>query len=259
MTTKHYDKNTALWAEEIVQISSSKTLWGVDITRLIDEISTEVFSCIPRKNHETSLDKGQISVVDKKTMQCLYESENLSSTLTLNFASSQRVWWYFENGIFTQEDEIMTHTLLYPSLSEAKDFYKPGKHIWSEKLIISKNIPLVRRPYWELVLSQDILQSHFASLAAPNKRRLKDTISEEEIQTKISQRIWLLLDYCEKETIQRLILWAWWCGAFWNNPVQVARTFKQEFEKRYIPEVIFAIPIMNWNTNTYDIFKNIFS
>ena len=58
------------------------------------------------------------------------------------------------------------------------------------------------------------------------------------------------------EGVKTVILGAYGCGVFRQNPIMVAEMFKEEIEKTSISHVIFAVPT-GFHKENYEAFKNI--
>lgn len=74
-------------------------------------------------------------------------------------------------------------------------------------------------------------------------------------------KIRLILSLAIKNDVKNIILGAWGCGVFKNNPVQIANFFKEVLDEgynSYFDNVVFAI-INDHNSvdNNLEIFKSI--
>jgi uncharacterized protein (TIGR02452 family) len=81
---------------------------------------------------------------------------------------------------------------------------------------------------------------------------------QQEIDTIMKQRIRYVLAVSEKNGIDLLILGAWGCGVFKNDPETIADNFKKvltEIPKFNIPQIFFAV--LDRDGKTYDAFKTL--
>jgi uncharacterized protein (TIGR02452 family) len=90
------------------------------------------------------------------------------------------------------------------------------------------------------------------------KTPINDTNNLEKVLT---DRIGLILNTAVDNRAKYLVLGAFGCGAFKNPPALVAEVFKKllngKFEG-YFKEVVFAIYCNKYNSENYEIFKEVF-
>ncbi len=82
----------------------------------------------------------------------------------------------------------------------------------------------------------------------------------------VAKKARLILEIAADQGHSTLILGAWGCGVFQNDPEYIAKTFKmllEDYFKNYFTEVIFAIPtgpkgtVAGASANNFDIFERI--
>ena len=86
-------------------------------------------------------------------------------------------------------------------------------------------------------------------------------MSDNIIYKVMEDRIDHILYSAYKNKVDCLILGAFGCGVFSNDPKDVATIFKNLLEIKYnktFKKVVFAIPNQNRNNNNYKIFYNVF-
>ena len=73
------------------------------------------------------------------------------------------------------------------------------------------------------------------------------------------QRCKLVLDIADENRVDYLILGAFGCGVFGQDPTEVASTFKRllDYSKHYFTKVIFAVP-KGLHKENYEAFKSVF-
>lgn len=178
-----------------------------------------------------------------------------SVVCALNFASFFNPGGGFLNGSYAQEESLCMHSNLYEILSRQSEFYTynkehsgdiPGGYlnraIYTQEVTFAKN---------GITRKIDVL-----TCACPNKSVKYLQENPEINRGLLYSRIKFILDIAEDQCVETLILGAWGCGVFKQNPEEVASIFKELLnDKRYqFTKVIFAIPSGNNNT----VFKKIF-
>lgn len=149
----------------------------------------------------------------------------------LNFASAKNPGGGFLNGSQAQEESLARSSGLYPSLRRARDFYAAHRDspslLYSDRIIVSPDCPVFRNDDGSL---RELPYSvTFLTCAAPNAGAIDDKKSQEaaHIGTTLVERAGKILALAAHQQIETLILGAWGCGVFRNNPNQVAEVFAQ--------------------------------
>lgn len=176
-------------------------------------------------------------------------------TAVLNFASYKHPGGMFLEGAAAQEECLCHESILYNVLREFQGFYD-----WN---VLHKNraMYLNRALYTPKVIfmrdgkeyASDVITCAAPNLAAA-KRYLQ--VSDKENEIILGRRIRFVLDIASDNGVETLILGAYGCGVFGQNPKVVAEIFKDALRaKSYgFQKVVFAIPEGNGNLQT---FKNI--
>ena len=148
-------------------------------------------------------------------------------------------------------------SFLYNVLSEFdEDYYEFNR--------LSKNFALYTNralysPRVLFVRDNEEVYADVITCAAPNKYTAQKYCgkSDFDCNSAMVERIHFMLDVAKEENVNTLILGAWGCGVFGNDPEFVANAFKKELEEYYTDDfenIIFAIP---GGTN-YMVFKRVF-
>lgn len=172
----------------------------------------------------------------------------------LNFASFTSPGGGFLNGAHAQEEDLCHNSNLYERISTETEFYAYNiKHknngAYENRAIFSYDVEFID-PDTDNEYLVDVI-----TCAAPNKSVGKyQEISWNNTEI-LKSRIKFILDIARTEEIQILILGAWGCGVFGQDPKEVAKLFKEELTsgKYNFERVVFAIPA-GYN---YDCFKEI--
>lgn len=177
----------------------------------------------------------------------------------LNFASFQSPGGMFLQGSMAQEECLCHNSVLFPVLEHfKKSYYTPNKAslnkgYYLDKGIYSKNIFFTK----DLNSNADVL-----TLAAPNLRYMQRTntrLDEKEYMKILWNRIFTVLYQFAINECYCIVLGAYGCGVFKNNPCVVASVFKDLLEnefKNVFAEIIFAIP--DRNSENFKAFKSTF-
>ena len=189
-------------------------------------------------------------------------SEFDSKPLVLNFANPFKPGGGVKCGAWTQEEDLCRRSNLYMALEsdEADEYYSQnimlhnltndisflsGILITDVTIFADSNNELLENP-----IVVDIL-----TVAAPiNDKRYNQCI---DLSPSIEQIIEMILDVSELNGYTQLVLGAFGCGAFGNDPDRVAYAFKTLLEsgKYNFKDVVFPIPATR-NTTNYDAFMN---
>lgn len=177
----------------------------------------------------------------------------------LNFASFTHPGGGFINGCNAQEETLCQTSNLYNVLSRKKSFYKkntnrkPFKPNYTNSGLYSNR--LLYNPGILFVSAEDILNEVYKketracdiiTCAAPNANhaRLKG-IPEDVIIKAMIKRIRFLLTVAYERRVDVLILGAFGCGCFGNNPKVVFPIYKYLLDNKFknvFYKIVFAVP-----------------
>mmetsp|Transcript_26169 Transcript_26169/g.61030 ORF Transcript_26169/g.61030 Transcript_26169/m.61030 type:complete len:356 (-) Transcript_26169:88-1155(-) len=171
----------------------------------------------------------------------------------LNFASARNPGGGFTTGAEGQEEACARSSAIYPCLSKHFEaFYIPRRNehggLYSHDIIFSPAVPVLRDAHGSLLLAEPLPAAHFVTAAAPNygvlQRELGDKAASVEAETALRERIGRVLEVFWRNGVQDVVLGAWGCGVFRNDPLMVASLFKEHLEgdfRCHFRHVIFAI------------------
>lgn len=208
----------------------------------------------------------RIRVEDSTTLDSILNYQDLSSELgVLNFASATNPGGGFLRGSMTQEESLAYASNLYHTLIRHLNHYKGNKNLHSgfylPQLIVSENITFIRDTFHN-ILPVPIAGVTVISSPAVNSRFLRESgkLDRKNIKLAMEHRMESIIKQFILSGCRTLILGAYGCGVFENDPYQVARTFKNllQIYNGYFTEVVFAIP-KHYKDNNYLIFKEILS
>jgi uncharacterized protein (TIGR02452 family) len=127
-------------------------------------------------------------------------------------------------------------------------------------MIYSPSVPVFKNDAGELL---EPYNAAFITCAAPNAGAIasNQASSIPEISTALEQRAALVLALAAFKKHQHLVLGAWGCGVFHNDPNLVARVFKNLLETRFknvFTQVIFAVYDSSKDKHVLSAFERIF-
>ncbi|NYV75096.1 TIGR02452 family protein [Streptomyces sp. UH6] len=168
----------------------------------------------------------------------------------LNFASARNPGGGYLNGAQAQEEALCRGSALYTCLLRAPEYY--GHHradrspFYSDRVIHSPAVPVFRDDRGRLL--DEPYRAGFLTAAAPNAGVIARTAPDRvgEIPGALASRAERVLETAAAHGYRRLVLGAWGCGVFMNDPAQVADAFRAllapgaRFEGRFA-HVVFGV------------------
>lgn len=224
-------------ANETIKITSARkyTLSGKEIAMPdLDYAKAEVYS--PEKGKELlSSDISQesngkmckITVVNEDSFRAASRFEN---PLVLNFANAHNPGGGFLLGANAQEETLCRCSTLYSSIKSdnAAEMYRYNNthisSVESDYMILSPNVCVFRNEHCEL-LEQPFLAAVITA-PAPNRYGAALMTSKKTISETVTRRIKIILRIAAAHGYKNIVLGAWGCGAFGNNPNDVSAYFK---------------------------------
>lgn len=147
----------------------------------------------------------------------------------LNFASAKNPGGGFLNGSQAQEESLARSSALHASLLRARQFYQRHREsqslLYSDAMIWSPGCPVFRDD--EGMLLDEPQRVSFITSAAPNAGAAADNRPDELslIPEVFRRRSEFVLALAASQGCKRLVLGAWGCGVFRNDPTMVATAF----------------------------------
>ncbi|MFC4424835.1 TIGR02452 family protein [Deinococcus navajonensis] len=193
----------------------------------------------------------KLSVMGATSTQAVHRAPSGTRITVLNFASGTRIGGSFLTGSLAQEEDLCRTSTLFSSLScdAAHPFYEAGRAagaMGANAAVLSPGVMFFLDEQGLPVMPR---QANVVSCAAPNLREFPgDPARQREAGELIRVRTRLVLRAAEVLGTDHLILGAWGCGAFANDPAVVAPAmlFAQgdhlRLDDSMIAEVTFAIP-----------------
>jgi uncharacterized protein (TIGR02452 family) len=178
----------------------------------------------------------------------LVEVEGNARVLALNFASAKNPGGGFLGGAKAQEEDLARCSALYTCQLTQPDYYAAHRQspsmLYSDHMIYSPDVPFFRDETGAL-LEEPFLLSVITSPAPNAGEVLRRGGSEPElIVPTLVTRARLLLALAAFRQHRCLVLGAWGCGVFRNDPNDVAEAFAQIHDPAFagaFDRVVFAV------------------
>jgi uncharacterized protein (TIGR02452 family) len=194
------------------------------------------------------LGESVISVTNETTLGAarrLYEEG--FAPVALNFASARNPGGGFLSGARAQEESLCRASGLYLCL-DGQEFYRVHREmksvLYTDYALYSPHVPVIRGDDGQLL--EDPWPLSFITSAAPNAGALrnKGEFDEDAVRAAFEDRIYRVLAIGALHGKDAIVLGAWGCGAFCNDPNFVAPIFAQILKYRYpgrFKKVVFAV------------------
>lgn len=193
-------------------------------------------------------------VVNETTLcgaQRLHMEGNFHKIGVLNFASAKNPGGGFIGGSQAQEESLARSSTLYASLQQCPEYYAHHRQVersllYTNRVIYSPNCAVFRHDTGQL-LNQPY-HVDFITSAAPNRGAIarNEAHNLPQIGEIIPQRIAHFLAIAAEQNCDALILGAWGCGVFGNDPQQIADAFAEILQQQgyahYFKHICFSIP-----------------
>ncbi|MGW0697924.1 TIGR02452 family protein [Streptomyces sp. NPDC002867] len=173
-----------------------------------------------------------------------------ASVAVLNFASARNPGGGYVNGAQAQEEALCRASALYTTLLRAPAYYEHHRAdrspFYSDRVIHSPNVPVFRDDRGQLLEAPYL--AGFLTSPAPNAGVITRRTPEEahRIPAALAARAERVLEVAAVNGYRRLVLGAWGCGVFRNDPAEVAGAFRSLLGPGgrfagHFDEVVFAV------------------
>lgn len=209
----------------------------------------------------------RISVVNETTFNAVSRlfAAGHDHIACLNFASAKNAGGGFLNGAQAQEEALARASALYPCLLSQPAYYERNRGnrsaLYLDLAIYSPKVPFFRNDAGEL-LESPVLASVITA-PAPNAGAVmaNESGNASLIEPTFKRRAEMVLAIAAANGVQHLVLGAWGCGVFRNDPAMVASIFKdllngERFRGVFL-QVIFAVFDTSETRSTFEAFRKI--
>ncbi|GAA4164185.1 hypothetical protein GCM10022217_34360 [Chryseobacterium ginsenosidimutans] len=211
-----------------------------------EQLSEMTTNELPKTAFETKFETWNCSSL--KAILRLGEEENQEKLMCLNFASAKNPGGGFINGAEAQEESLARTSALYEIQLQAWDYYTVHcameSCFYTDMMIYSPKVPVFRKDKGEL-LSKPVL-CNFITSPAVNAGIVKKQEPERahEIYGAMDVRMDKMFALALNQGNETLILGAWGCGVFKNDPKEIAELFNKHLHGKYknkFKRVVFAV------------------
>lgn len=210
-------------------------------------------------------------LVNETTLQgCARLSESRKEQLlgVLNFASARNPGGGFLGGAQAQEESLARSSGLYFSLRQCPDFYTfhraQSSLLYSDRMIYSPQCIVFRNDdgnYLDVPYVVDFITS-----PAPNAGaiRINEPESTPHIEPVLRERASKVLKLAAHQGCDTLVLGAWGCGVFQNDPAMVASAFYDLLKPdgvhaQWFDHVLFSVYDKSRDQRTFRAFADQFA
>ena len=233
---------------------NSKTYRPDDFDSLLHSHSCKRYKTIVEVTEETT------QVAAKRL-----SSEGAEDPVLLNFASAWNPGGGFINGAKAQEEDLARCSSLYPCLIKQMEYYEANRQhnspLYTDHIIYSPKV------VWFRTRSIDPPQKPFyasvITAPAPNARQAR--MKGESIRTlelALRRRAQMILGVAKAHHHRVVLLGAWGCGVFGNDPFAVAEAFRDALKSSHFngvfEKVVFAIHDRSKDQAVLNAFKETF-
>lgn len=202
-----------------------------------------------RKRVET-----QFEVRNETTLEAanrLVNEQGLNKVLCLNFASAKNPGGGFLNGAQAQEESLARASGLFPCIAQMREMYDTNRGnpscLYTDYMIYSPRVPVFKNDDNELLDAP--YEVSFLTAPAVNAGVVIQQGNAEEIaqiESTMISRIEKVLSVAVVNGYRVLVLGAWGCGVFRNDPAKIAHYFKKQLVENPIfkdafDKVVFAV------------------
>ena len=168
----------------------------------------------------------------------------------LNFASYKNPGGQFINGSMAQEEALCHKSNLYNILKQFQEYYS-----WNSKHL-NRGLYLNRAIYTPGVIFENGSETRkfdVITCAAPNKSLIRyGNFTAEENKKILYDRIRFVLDIAEENQVETLILGAWGCGVFRQDPKEVLDGILEGAKGRAL-NIVLAVPGSDRNAEVFNV------
>ena len=168
----------------------------------------------------------------------------------LNFSSARNPGGGYLNGAQAQEEALCRASALYTCVRSAREFYDHHRAhrdpFYTDRVIHSPAVPVFRDDKGRLL--DEAYEVGFLTSAAPNAGVVLRQAPERapDLPSALARRAERVVETAVAHGYRRLVLGAWGCGVFQNDPAQVAEAFRVLLDEGgrfhgYFEHIVFGV------------------
>ncbi|WFR62715.1 TIGR02452 family protein [Paenibacillus amylolyticus] len=265
-----YDRKVGIGTDVQQAIRNSVLYRPAALSALREKRRTEAYVATQPTTPSSEVEAvpGRIEVTGETTLGAasrLTVAEGREDVVCLNFASAKNPGGGFLGGSQAQEESLARATGLYPCIAQMNEMYdynrKQRSALYSHYMIYSPDVPVIRDD--EDRLLDKYYVSSFITAPAVNAGVVKERGEADNLQIEsvMKERIRYILDVAAANSHRTIVLGAYGCGVFRNEPAVVAKYFHDvlvgEACKDAFERIVFAIYDRSAGQRTLKAFQRI--
>lgn len=190
-----------------------------------DDMWEQVAVVINSRNYKTAIQVENMTVLKAAAAM----TGQGFRTGCLNFASAKNPGGGFLGGAQAQEESLALSSALYPTLMKHFDMYEYNRSrstfLYSDQMIYSPDVLVFRDDEGTLLeegYTMSFVTSPAVNIGAMKQNRPEELLLAKETMLRRMDKVLALFAY---HNIEHLLLGAWGCGVFQNDPADVAAYF----------------------------------
>ena len=241
---EHTKEMQEQYSEEIRDAIKNSIIWSKDPNGIVVKEVNGERQIVNTKTIDLDKYKESSFKVSKRTTQEALFNSSEEHIVILNFASYKNPGGRFIDGSSAQEEALCHDSFLYNVLKELMDYYNWNREhlnrgLYTDRAIYTPNVRFFDKDGNTTVA--DVI-----TCAAPNRSLMfrYNAFTDEENTKVLESRVEFLRDiaYLSSGDAREIILGAWGCGVFRQDPKVVGEKIAKAFAKSPYNLVTFAIP-----------------
>lgn len=225
---------------------------------LVDSIGTS-----PQRNTEISVRNCTTFAAARSLIKAGY-----TNPLCLNFASAKNPGGGFLSGSQAQEECLARASGLHDSLVSQMAYYDANRShrsaLYTNHVIYSPEVPVFRSDDESLLEDPYLISIATSPAVNAGAVRKNEPSNVSFIQSTMQTRMRSVLAVARQQGHRALVLGAWGCGVFGNDPSDIARWFADAIhhDSRFagaFDRIVFGVLDYADNTPTYEAFRQVFA
>ncbi|MDN4600236.1 TIGR02452 family protein [Paenibacillus sp. F6_3S_P_1C] len=258
-----YDRRVQIGADLQRAIRDSVLYRPTELIALREKRSEEMI----RMQAPAEASAFRIEVTGETTLAAasrLSVDEGRKDVVCLNFASAKNPGGGFLGGSQAQEESLARATGLYPCIAQMNEMYdynrKQRSCLYSDYMIYSPAVPVIRDDEDRLLDKYNLTAFITAPAVNAGVVRERGDADDQQIESVMKGRIRYILDVAALHGHQTIVLGAYGCGVFRNDPAKVAEYFHdvlvRENFKHSFERIVFAVLDRTAGQKTFKAFED---
>lgn len=266
------EDNINVFTDTLDKIATNKMLTEAVNKARTEQVFIDDVTKLPKVTYMQYQDAAKVIVTTSSSFDAARKYNNVA---VLNFASSINPGGGVVHGSFAQEECLCRCSTLYRCLTDDKMmdlFYTPHREkispLHNDDIIYTPGVVIIKSDAYNMLYKEHTV--NVITCAAPNLREhqakkynneksLSVKISDDELLKLHEKRGRAILEVARYYNNENVILGAFGCGAFKNNPEVVAHAYKNilhEFNHSF-KTIEFAVYCSKFESENYKVFKRI--